>query len=103
MQLAKTLVGGKIRSLSTSSDCNIPPLGGHSITQVIRDFDWMQTLGHCKGLAIGSLNINSLLLHIDELKCFSKKNGFHILALNEIELDNTIADNLLEMEGFTLC
>ena len=36
------------------------------------------------------------------MKCFVKEKGFHILALNETKLDNTIAVNLLEIEGFTL-
>ena len=28
--------------------------------------------------------------------------GFHIVALNETKVDNTIADKLLEIEGYTL-
>ena len=63
----------------------------------------MRPWGNRKGLVIGSLNINSLLLHIDEVRCFIKVKGFHIVALNETKVDDTIADKLLEIEGYTLC
>ena len=62
----------------------------------------MRPLGHRKGLAIGSLNINSLLLHIDEVSCFIKEKGFHIFALNKAKLEDTFADELLEIERYTL-
>ena len=53
-------------------------------------------------IAIGSLHSNSLLLHIDEVRCFIQEKGFHILPLNETKLENTIADDLLEVEGYIL-
>ena len=70
------------------------PSGEHNNDLACRNIKRVRPLGHSKGLAIGSLNINSLLPHIDEVRCFIKENGFHTLALNETKLDNTIADNL---------
>ena len=51
---------------------------------------------------IASLNVNSLQLHLDEIKCLVNEKGIHILAVNETKLDNEITDNLLEIEGYTL-
>ena len=53
-------------------------------------------------MAIGSINVNSLLLHIDEVRQLIKDKGFHILAINETKLDETIADSLLGVEGYAL-
>ena len=46
-------------------------------------------------MVIGSINVNSLLLHIDEVRELITDKGFHILSINETKLDSTIADNLL--------
>ena len=51
---------------------------------------------------IGSINVNSLLLHIDEVRELLKENGFQILAINETKLDSTIADNLLGIYWYAL-
>ena len=40
-----------------------------------------------KGLEILSLNLNSFLLHIDEIKTLMKEKSIHVLALNETKLD----------------
>ena len=53
----------------------------------------LTTLGHRKGMAIASLNVNSLLLHIDEIRMLVKELGIHILALNETKLDKSIGDS----------
>ena len=37
---------------------------------------------------IASLNVNSLQLHLDEIKCLVNEKGIHILAVNETKLDN---------------
>ena len=62
----------------------------------------MQRLGHRKGMVIASLNVNSLLLHLDEVKLLLHEKGIHILAVNETKVDSKITDDLLEIEGFTL-
>ena len=53
-------------------------------------------------MVIGSININSLLLHIDEVRDLVKDKGFHMLAINETKVDSTIADNLLSVDGYAL-
>ena len=57
---------------------------------------------HRKGMVIGSINVNSLLLHIDEVGELIKDKGFHILAINETKLDSTITDSLLGVDGYAL-
>ena len=44
-------------------------------------------LGHKKGMVIASFIVNSLLLHIDEIRTLLKDLGIHILAINETKLD----------------
>ena len=78
------------------------PSSEHNIDLAYRNTGRVRPLGHRKGLAIGSLNSNSLLPHIDELRCFIKEKEFHILALYETKLKNTIADDLLKIKGLTL-
>ena len=53
-------------------------------------------------MVIGSFNVNSLLLHIDEVRELIKGKGFHILAVNETKFDSTIADSLLGVDGYAL-
>ena len=43
----------------------------------------LTTLGHRKGMTIAFLNVNSLLLHIDEIRMLVNELGIHILALQE--------------------
>ena len=58
-------------------------------------------LGHRKGMTIALLNINSLLLHRDEIRMLLNELGIHILALNETKIDETI-DCLVNIEGYTI-
>ena len=62
----------------------------------------VRQLGCRKGLAVASLNVNSLLLHIDEIKKLMKEKSIHVLALNETKLDDNIASDLLRIDGYTL-
>ena len=59
-------------------------------------------LGHRKGVVVASLNVNSLLLHIDEIRATVKELGIHILAINETKLDGHIADELVDIDGFSI-
>ena len=58
--------------------------------------------GHRKGMAIASLNVNSLLLHIDEIRMLVKDLGVHILAINETKLDDNIDDALISIVGYSI-
>ena len=46
-----------------------------------------QRLGFKKGMAIASLNVNSLRSHLGEVQLLINNLGIHILALNETKLD----------------
>ena len=52
------------------------------------------------GLKIASLNINSLLKHIDELRVCVSKQQIDILAINETKLDSNIPMDLISLEGY---
>ena len=53
-----------------------------------------------RGLKIASLNINSLLKHIDELRVCVSKQQIDILAINETKLDSNIPMDLISLEGY---
>ena len=53
-------------------------------------------------MAIASLNINSLLSHIDERRVFISCSKVDILIINESKLDSTIHDNELYLPGFEI-
>ena len=55
-----------------------------------------------RGLAIASLNINSLLSHIDELRVFMSSSKVDILHINESKLDSTIRDDDVFIPGFEI-
>ena len=51
---------------------------------------------------MASLNINSLLTHIDELRVFMSTSKIDILSVNETKLDFTIDDSELYLAGFEI-
>ena len=51
---------------------------------------------------IASLNINSLLAHIDDLRVFMSTFKIDILSINETRLDFTIDDSELYLAGFEI-
>ena len=55
-----------------------------------------------RGLVIASLNINSLLSHIDELRVFMYDSKIDILLINETKLDSTIHDSDVYIPGFEI-
>ena len=57
---------------------------------------------HKKGMVIASFNVNSLLLHIDEIRTLVKDLGIHILAIKETNLDENIKYDLVSIEGYTI-
>ena len=52
------------------------------------------------GFAIACLNINSLLVHIDELRIFMDNSNLDILAINETKLDSSISNSEIHIEGY---
>ena len=61
---------------------------------------------HCvtklKGLKIASLNVNSLLKHIDEIRHLLFKFPFDIFAINESTIVDSITDGEISTSGFNL-
>ena len=55
-----------------------------------------------RGFKMASLNINSLLAHIDELRVFMSNNKLDVLAINETKLDDSISDVELNIYGYDL-
>lgn len=55
-----------------------------------------------RGLVMASLNINSLLAHIDELRVFMSNSKIDILSINEMKLDSTIKDSDVYLPGFEI-
>ena len=53
-----------------------------------------------KGLKLVSLNIASLLKHLDELRIFIEEEKPHIIGINETRLDNMINDSEIEIDGY---
>ena len=62
----------------------------------------ISALGHRKGIAIASLNVNSLLYHIDEVSTLIRELGLHIFAIDETKLDDSIDDALLSIDGYSI-
>ena len=52
------------------------------------------------GFVMASLNINSLLAHIDDLRIFVTDSKIDILAINETKLDSSIGDSEISLPGF---
>jgi hypothetical protein len=52
-----------------------------------------------RGLKIASLNINSLLKHMDQLSMV--KQLVDILAINETKLDSDVPQDVISREGYT--
>ena len=55
-----------------------------------------------KGFIIASLNIGSLVKHVDQLRVSMKNQTVDILAVNETRLDNTIDDSEIAISNYTL-
>ena len=62
----------------------------------------LHAIAKSKWLKIASLNVNSLLKHIDEIRVLLEKYTFDILAINESKIDNSIPDNEIHVIGYDL-
>jgi exonuclease III len=51
------------------------------------------------GFKIASLNITSLVKHIEELWIFLADNIIDVLAINETRLDSAVSDNEVHIQG----
>ena len=55
-----------------------------------------------KGLVMASLNINSLLAHIDEFRVFMNESDIDIISINETKFDSSIKDNEVYIPGYEI-
>ena len=55
-----------------------------------------------KGLVMASLNINSLLAHIDEFRIFMSEADINIISIKETKLDSLISDNEVYIPGYEI-
>ena len=53
----------------------------------------------CRGFKMASLNITSLLKHIDELRVFLNDQNIDVLAINETRLNESISDQDVKVQG----
>ena len=56
----------------------------------------------CRGFKMGSLNITSLLKHIDELRIILNDQSIDVLAINETRLDKNISDQEVNVQGYDI-
>ena len=62
----------------------------------------MRSVANLKGFKIASLNINSLLKHIDEIRHVLRSTPFDIFAINESKIDESIPDNEISIPRYNL-
>ncbi len=55
-----------------------------------------------RGFKLASLNITSLVYHIDELRVFLASNRVDVLAINETRLDSNIMDSEVHIPGYEI-
>ena len=51
---------------------------------------------------MATLNVNSLVAHIDELQVFMSSSGIHILVINETKLNFLVDNNEVHLQGFEI-
>ena len=52
---------------------------------------YLHKIKKLRGLKIASLNINSLLRHVDELRLMLSDSEIDVFAINESKIDNSIS------------
>ena len=65
---------------------------GHCLSAQVTKNSVMPFIPTTCGFEMASLNITSLLKHLDELKVFLCNNPIDVLAINETRLDFSITD-----------
>ena len=54
------------------------------------------------GFKLASLNVTSLVKHIEELRILLANNMFDVLAINETRLDSTVSDDEVHIHGYEI-
>ena len=66
------------------------------------NLDTYELLPPKRGFKLASLNINSLLAHIEELRVLLADLPIDVLAINESKLDSTVNDDEVYIPGYEL-
>ena len=66
------------------------------------NLDTFEILPSKRGFRLASLNVNSLLAHIDELRVLLADLPIDVLAINETKLDNSVNDNEVYIPGYEI-
>ena len=66
------------------------------------NLDTYEFLPPKRGFKLASLNINSLLAHIEELRVLLADRPIDVLAINETKLDSTVNDDEVYIPGYEL-
>ena len=53
-----------------------------------------------QGFVMAALNINSLLAHLHDLKCFVLNSKIDVLVIKETKIDSSVNDNEIYLPGF---
>ena len=61
-----------------------------------------RSVANLKGFKIASMNVNSLLKHVDEIRHVLLSAPFDIFAINETKIDELISDNEISIPGYSL-
>ena len=102
-RLAAPFIAPPLRSLHVSPFGVIPK--NHQPGKWCLILDLSSPLGHSHShpqLTMASLNINSLLAHIDDLRVFIDNSNIDILAINESKLDFSVDDDQVYLTGFDI-
>jgi exonuclease III len=54
------------------------------------------------GFKLASLNVTSLVKHIEELRILLANNMIDVLAINETRLDSTVSDDEVHIHGYEI-
>jgi hypothetical protein len=55
-----------------------------------------------RGMVMASLDINSLIAHIDELRVYININKIDIMCINETKLDSSVKDHEICLPGYEI-
>ena len=74
-------------------------------SKVIENPNLLCKVDHSKdvrGILIHCLNVGSLMSHLDEVELWLDEQKPHILGLNETRLDNSVTDENIDIEGYSV-
>ena len=59
----------------------------------------MNKIPYHRGMVMASLDINSLIAHIDQLRVYININKIDIMCINETKLDSSVKDHEICLPG----